>query len=230
MHAATLLLIILMLSPVVSLIPLGGLAAVLVMISWDMSEIKRFRRLFQAPAGDIAVLLTTFFLTIFIDLSVAVAIGMILAAFLFIRRMSELSKVVPMTSLMKEDEEEIEDPDAISNKTIPALVEVYEIDGPFFFGVADSLQNLLFQLEKPPKVFILRMRKVPVIDASGLHALNEFYDRCMKRDTQLILSGVRRELYNSIQQYGIEKKIGQKNIVSHIDAALRRAEDLLKSV
>jgi len=139
----------------------------------------------------VAILLSAFLLTILVDLTVAVAVGMVLAAFLFIKRMSSLSAVTQLRSLSEEGEGEFleeKDPDAISKKQVPLGVEVYEINGPFFFGVADTLQHILPNMERPPKVFILRMRKVSTIDATGLHALDDFYDKCQRTGTTLLLS------------------------------------------
>lgn len=229
-HSLTLLLIILAFAPIVSQIPLAALSAVLIMVAWNMSEIEHFRHLFKAPLGDIAVLLTTFLLTVLVDLTVAVEVGMILAAFLFMKRMADISKVTSIAALEKEASDTIEkyDPDAIEKKHIPKGVEVYEIIGPFFFGVADSLKQVLSNLEFPPKVFILRMRKVPVIDASGMHALREFYYRCHRDSTVLLLSGVSDTLAKSLKTFGVIDLIGKDHIFSHIDLALKHAAKLVK--
>jgi sulfate permease, SulP family len=231
-HALTLFLIVLALAPIVSMIPMAALSAVLVMIAWNMSEVKRFRHLLKAPLGDVAVLLSTFLLTVLVDLTVAVEVGMILAAFLFMKRTSELSSAVTLSKLVEENGGgllEEKDPDTISKKKVPLSVEVYEINGPFFFGIADSLQNVLTNMELPPKVFILRMRKVPAVDASGLHALNEFYDRCQRTGTVLLLSGVKDRLAEEFKSFGVEKTIGKHNIFPNIDAALLRAEEIVKT-
>ncbi len=224
-HAITLFLIILAFAPLVGKIPLPALSAVLMMVAWNMSEITHFRHLLKAPLGDVAVLLTVFLLTVFVDLTVAVEIGMILAAFLFMKRMSDLSPKVS-TAIQVEEEEE-KDRDAISKKHIPPHTEVYEITGPFFFGVADSLKDILHNLEKPPKVFILRMRHVPIIDASGMHALKEFYYKCQKDNTILLLSGVKDRPLESLKKFGLADLIGRKNIFPHIDAALKHASVLI---
>lgn len=231
-HAITLFLIILVFAPLVSLIPMAALSAVLVMVAWNMSEAERFRHLLKAPLGDVTVLLSTFLLTVLVDLTVAVEVGMILAAFLFMKQTSELSKTVTLSRFIEEEEAgltEEKDPDAISKKNVPTGVEVYEINGPFFFGVADSLQNVLVNLELPPKVFILRMRNVPAIDATGLHALEDFYEKCRRTGTQVILSGVKSNLAGSLKKFGIEKLVGRENIFPHIDLALTRAAELLKT-
>jgi SulP family sulfate permease len=225
-HAATLFLIILAFAPLVGKIPLPALSAVLVMVAWNMSEIGHFRRILRAPRGDIVVLLTTFLLTVAVDLTVGVGVGLVLAVFLFMKRMSEIPAKVFATPRFEEEPEKT-DPDAIAKKHIPDHVEVYEINGPFFFGVADSLKDILSNLEKPPKVFILRLRKVPLIDATGMHALREFYDKCKKDHTLLILSGVHGHLQETIEKFGLDKLIGKENIFPHIDLALARSSELL---
>lgn len=230
-HAITLFLILLVFAPLVGKIPLAALSAVLVMVAWNMSEIGHFRRLLKAPAGDIAILLTTFFLTVTVDLTVAVEVGLILAAFLFMKRMSDLSTKISVTPMFEEKEEEDpekKDPDAISKKQLPSGVEVYEISGPFFFGVADSLKDVLHNLKKPPQVFILRMRKVPVIDATGMHALKEFYYKCKKDKTILVLSGVDGQPKESLKKFGVEELVGKENIFPNIDKALKRAGELVR--
>lgn len=224
-HALTLLAIVLFLAPVVSQIPLAGLAAVLMMVAWNMSEVSHFVHLLRAPVGDIAVLLTAFFLTVFVDITVAIMFGMILAAFLFMKRMSDFSKTVSLTSILREKGEEF-DPDAIAQKKVPAHVEVYEIQGPFFFGAADMLKDVMVNLEASPKVFILRMRHVPMIDASGMNALKEFFSKCKRGKTTLLLSGVHGQTEKELRKFGLTKLIGEENMLANIDAALERAEKL----
>jgi sulfate permease, SulP family len=231
-HSIVLFLIVLAFAPIVSMIPMAALSAVLLMVAWNMSEVERFRHLLKAPLGDVAVLLCAFLLTVLVDLTVAVEVGMILAAFLFMKRTSELSNAVALSKFAEENGEgliEEKDPDAISKKKVPSNVEVYEINGPFFFGIADSLQNVLTNMELPPKVFILRMRKVPAIDATGLHALDDFYERCQRTRTVLLLSGVKDTLAKEFKKFGVEKKVGKQNIFPHIDAALIRAEEIVKT-
>jgi SulP family sulfate permease len=230
-HAIVLLLFILLFAPIIGHVPLAALSAVLVVVAWNMSEIKNWIYLLKAPLGDVAILMTAFVLTVFVDITVAVEFGMILAAFLFMKRMGDLSNTVSMSRLFKEEAEEFPekyDPDAISKKKVPENVEVYEINGPFFFGVADAIKDVLHSIKTPPKVFILRMRKVPVIDASGMNALQEFYTKCKKENTTLVLSGVHGQPAKSIKRYGLEEIIGSENIYPHIDAALQRAREILK--
>ncbi len=230
-HAATLFLLILAFAPAVGQIPLAALSAVLIMVAWNMSEVAHVRHLLRAPLGDVAVLFTAFFLTVLVDLTTAVEVGMILAALLFMKRMSDLSHVVTLAPLLQQEEGEFSeksDPDAISRKQVPQGVEVYEIDGPFFFGVADHLKDILHNMAAPPKVFILRMRKVPVLDASGLHALSELYLKCKRDRTTLILSGVKGQPAKSLKKFGLEMSIGHENIFPHIDLALKRAKELVR--
>lgn len=227
-HAITVFLIMLCLAPWVSKIPLAALAAVLIMIAWNMSELPHFIRLFKAQVGDVAILLTAFLLTVFVDITVAVLFGMILASFLFMKRMSEYSKTASLTHLFKEPSEFAEkyDPDALIHKSVPPNVEVYELQGPFFFAVADILKDLLANLKKPPKVFILRMRHVPLIDASGMHALKEFYHKCKHTRTVLLLSGVKGQAAKDLEAFGLTDLIGKENIFSHIDEALEKSWSL----
>lgn len=223
-HAFTLLLIVLFLAPIVSQIPIAALSAVLMMVAWNMSELGHFRHLFKAPLADVAVLLTTFFLTVIVDLIVAIEIGMILAAFLFMKRISDLSRIVPLKDLAEENGKP--DPDSIESRQIPSGVEVYEITGLFFFSLADTLKGVLSNLETPPKAFILRLRKIPIIDASGMHALGEFYHKCQREKTSLILSGVNPTVHKALKKFGLVDLIGEKQILPHIDPALERAREL----
>lgn len=230
-HSFTLLLILAAFAPIVSQISLASLSAVLMMIAWNMSEIGHFRRLFKAPAGDIGVLLTTFLLTVLANLTIAVAVGMVLSSFLFMKRVGDISKIASLAELQKAEsiEEEPYDIDAIDKKIIPPQVEVYEIAGPFFFGVADSLKTILVNLERPPKIFIIRMRKVPAIDASGMHALREFHIKCKKQGTLLLLSGVTPSLKTALEKFGIIKELGKDHIFSHIDQALAYSSSVVAS-
>jgi SulP family sulfate permease len=223
-HSLTILIFILLLSDVAAHIPLAALSGVLFIVSWDMSEIKQFKRLLSAPKSDTAVLLLTFLLTIFVDLTVAVQVGVVLAALLFMKRMSDVTVVESSFNFDGEDEEN--DPHRTSAYKIPDGVEVYEIDGPFFFGVADRLAGILGFLQKHPKVFILRMRKVPSIDATGEHALEEFCTRCRRNGTQLILSGVQPIPFRTLDKMGFVEHIGRENITDHISKALKRAEEI----
>jgi len=228
-HALTLLLVMLLLAPLASAIPLATLAAVLLMVAWNMSEIDHFRYVLRAPKSDMAVLLTTFGLTVFTDLTIAVGVGMVLASMLFMKRMAEVSNISAITDELENGADVLEagDPNAISRRDVPPGVEVYEVNGPLFFGVADRLQDTLRGLEKPPKVFILRMRRVPAIDASGLHALEEFYKKCRHQGTTLVLSGVHAQPLSAFMQVGFDKTVGRGNMFGNIDNALNRAREIV---
>ena len=231
-HAVVLMLVMLLLAPLAARIPLATLAAILLMVAWNMSEIDHFRYLLRAPRSDIIVLFTTFGLTVFTDLTIAVGVGMVLASMLFMKRMADVSGVQVISAEQNDDDggEELgiaKDPHAVVRREIPAGVEVYEINGPFFFGVADRLQDTLRGLEKPPKVFVLRMRRVPAIDATGMHALKEFYYKCRSRGTKLLLAGVHAQPLYALMNVGFDKEIGRANLFETIEAALDHARQLV---
>lgn len=229
-HAVVLLLILYCLAPIVSKIPLAALASVLVMVAWNMSEIGHFNRLLKAPQGDRMILLTAFFLTVFIDITVAISVGMILASFMFMKRMSQISKAVSFSQIFQEiavDFPEKMDPHDISKKIVPKGVEVYEIQGPFFFGAANMLRDLLNTISLTPKVFILRMRFVPMIDASGMHGIEEFYNQCEKKDIILFLSGVHGQTKQDLKNFGLIGLIGEQKIFPNLDVALAKAEEIV---
>ena len=210
-------------------VPMAVMAAILVIVAWNMSELHHFRHILKGPKSDAMVLVTTFVLTVLVDLTVAVQVGVVLASLLFIRRIIEVTQIqsskLKLSGLVSQQEEDMDDPDMLTKKEIPEATEVYEIDGPFFFGVADSLKRVLETLGYTPKVFILRMRKVPVIDATGMHALEEFYMRCQKQNTRFILSGVNPNLEMILKKFGFYEMIGEENVFDHIDKALSAAED-----
>jgi SulP family sulfate permease len=162
------------------------------------------------------------------DLTIAVGVGMVLAAMLFMKRMSDVTNVGSLRDEAGLDRSnEQADPNAVDARDVPKGVEIYEINGPFFFGVADRLKDTLRGVEKPPKVFILRMRRVPAVDATGMHALDEFHDKCRKQGTQLLLSGVHAQPIFAMTRYGLTDKIGEQNLFANIDDALDRAREIL---
>lgn len=221
MHALWLFLFILLLAPLIIKVPLAALAAILMVVAWNMSEIKHVKEIMKAPQSDRIVLILTFALTVLVDLNFAIQAGIALASILFIDQMMKATQI-------KAIQTEEEDPDSITHKTIPKEVEVYEIQGPLFFGIAEKLVDTLALFEKPSRVFILRMRYVPLIDAAGLHALEVLHERLREKQTQLILSGVNPQVRRFIEQSGIDEKIGKENIIDHIDKALIRAHTLLE--
>lgn len=230
-HAVFLCLFILFFSFLIEIIPMAALAGVLLVVSVDMMGIKNMANLLSSPKSDVVVLLTTFILTIVIDLTAAVQVGVVLAALLFMKRMSDVTSMGKINfDVSEKTAKNIADPDATSNKEIPEGVEVYEINGPFFFGVADMLINTLEHIGKTPKVFILRMRNVPAIDATGEHALENFYNTCKKAGTQLVLSGVNPAPYETLKKMHFIEMIGEENVTNHIDKALIRTREILKEL
>ncbi len=225
-HAVTLALILLFLSPLAKLIPLATLAAILIVVSYNMAEIKHFKAMFKAPKSDLSVLLITFLLTVFIDLTVAVQVGIALAAILFIKRMAEVANVGMITKSIKDDGSEATDINSITKREVPEEVEVFEINGPFFFGAASKFKNSL-KLDPLKKILILRMRDVPAIDATGLQVLRELNDGYRKSDMTLILSGVHAQPVIALNKCGLWKEIGEENIFGNIDDALNRAREIL---
>ncbi len=225
-HALTLLLIMMLFGQWAILIPMPALAAVLIIVSLNMSEYRTFKRLLKSPRSDVIVMLTTFGLTVIFDLTIAIEIGMILAVILFIRRMANVTNVSIITREFR-DSDESPDANAIENKTIPDGVEVYEISGPFFFGAATKFKEVMHQVEKPPKIMILRMRNVPAIDATGINSLSEIHRSNKKDGIHLLLSGVHTQPLYALTQYGLLDEIGLENIFGNIDDSLDRARELL---
>ena len=221
-HSLTLLIIMIFFGKYAKLIPLATLAAILIMVSYNMSEWKSFRSLLKSPKSDIVVLLTTFFLTVVFDLTIAIEIGMILAVLLFMKRMAEVSNVSVITREIK-DEDEKPDVNAIDKKQIPDGVEVFEINGPFFFGAAKKFKDQMQSIEKPPQVRIIRMRNVPAIDATGLQTIKDFYNDALKTNIHIILSGVHTQPLNAMKQAGILDLVGDANVFNNIDEALKQA-------
>jgi len=224
-HAATLFLFMMFLSPVAAMIPLASLAGVLIIVSYDMSELHRFARLFKAPKSDAAVMIITFGLTVVIDLTVAVQAGVVLAAVLFMKRMAEVTDISSCEWLFDRDIDDGYDADSIKNKVVPKDIEVYEINGPFFFGMADKLKDTVASIEVAPRAFILRMRHVPAIDATGINALFELHEKCKRVSVRLILSGIKpdSQVMEALLKYELDKTIGKENIARNIDDALEIA-------
>jgi len=200
------------------------LAAILVVVSYHMSEWRTFRGELRAPKSDVAVLLVTFGLTVLVDLSVAVEVGMVLAAFLFMKRMAEVTNVSVVSREFAEAmDEEREDPNAIASRHVPPGVEVYEIDGPFFFGAAESFKQAVNSVATRPKVLIVRMRRVPVIDSTGLNTLRDLARQSHREGALMILSGVHSQPVIAITNSALFDELGEDNICGNIDDALNRA-------
>lgn len=228
-HAVILLLIYLFLMPYAVYIPLSCLAAILVQVAYNMSEWKTFKYLLRGDKSDVAVLLITFFLTVIVDLTVAIEVGVVLAIVLFVHRVMETSHV---NKLQADYVAATEDPEkaAMENTDrldIPAGVEVYEIDGPFFFGLASRFEELEQVKKKGTKVRIIRMRKVPFIDSTGINNLRNLCERTHKRGVTVILSGVTDKVHASLVKFGVDLEIGSEYIFPHIVPALEKARELV---
>lgn len=225
-HALVLLLIMLFFGKWATLIPLSSLAAILVVVSYNMSEWRSFKALLSMPRSDVVVLLTTFGLTLIFDLTIAIEIGVVLSVFLFMRRMALVTNVGVVTREF-DDEDENDDPNAIDKRTIPDGVEVYEINGPFFFGAAYKFEEAMNLIDKSPKVRIIRMRNVPSIDSTGLNTLIKVYKDCKKRHIAYLLSDIHTQPLYALAQSKLFYEIGEENIFGNIDDALNRAREVL---
>ncbi|MBW7908056.1 MAG: sulfate permease [Kiritimatiellae bacterium] len=226
-HAATLLAIMLVFGKWAVLIPMPILAAILLKVAMDMGEWRLLIRLLGAQRGDALVMVSTFLLTVFADLTVAIGFGVVMASFLFMHRMAEATQIGIITDEINGDELE-DDPNAIQRRVVPDGVEVFEIYGPFFFGAADRFKDELRRIEKPPRVLILRMRHVPTIDATGIIALEDLFRKCQKEKTELVLSGVQSKTWDQLVTSGLYRRIGPANVHTHIDYALARAREIVE--
>lgn len=224
-HALTLLILMLFLSPLAIKIPLASLAALLIYVAWNMSELESFLSILKGQPSDALVLMITFLLTVLIDLAVAVQIGVILAAFLFIKRMSETAVVKACELVVSENEQlDISDDKILQRQDIPEDVRIFEITGPFFYSVAGQLDDVLNHLDRLPRVFILSMRHVSLIDSSGMKALKEFAERCNKQKILLIVSGIKNELLKNMEHFEVTKSIPLNHFFPTIDSSLRAAQ------
>ncbi|MDQ0008233.1 SulP family sulfate permease [Luteibacter jiangsuensis] len=226
-HAALLLVFMLVLAPLMKFVPLAALAAVLLVVAWNMSEIEHFRHTLSAPKGDGLVLLLTFGLTVFFDLTIAIEVGLVVSAFVFIFRMAEAVEVSAGIKLLDENGDDRAMGDDTSQRTrLPPGVEVFQISGPLFFGAANRLDDLLDQFQKPPGVFILRMRLVPIIDASGVHALKTLLERCRRRGTVLVVSGLQPQPQRVIRAMALHPRENELYFVDNYEAALALSQEL----
>ncbi|MBK7392516.1 MAG: sulfate permease [Chloracidobacterium sp.] len=227
-HCIFLLLVLLFIGKWAAMIPMATLAAILVVVAYNMSEWREFRHLLSSPRGDIAVLLATFFLTVFIELTVAIQVGILLAAFLFLQKMSTETHVDLITESLEDDEEfKGRDMAAID---IPRGVEVFEIYGSLFFGAVRQFKESIRVVATKPKVLILRMRQVPTIDASGVHVLEELAAEAKENGQILIFSAVSRNVYRVMRKSGFVERVGRKNFAGDVFAALEIARAHLDSI
>ena len=227
-HAATLLLITLFFGRWAGLVPLATLAAILVVVAFHMSEWRTFVTELRAPKSDVAVLLATFLLTVLVSLTVAIEVGLVLAALLFMRRMAEVTNISVLTHEFRDPAEDFEsDPNAVRRRTVPDGVEVYEITGPFFFGAAEMFKDRIARIAGKPKVLILRMRHVPAIDSTGLHALRDLVRRSRREGTLVVLADVHSQPVVALERSGFLYEIGEENVTGNIDDGLNRAREHL---
>ncbi|HPX91497.1 MAG TPA: SulP family inorganic anion transporter [Spirochaetota bacterium] len=224
-HAVVLLVMLVLLMPLAKYIPMAALAAILVIVAYNMSEWHSFKMLLKAPKSDITVLLVTFFLTVLIDLVVAIEIGMIFAALLFMKRMSDVTSERLRFSHDKITDDNIELKYFLERKNIhlPKGIGIYEINGPFFFGIADKFLENALQYRKPVPVLIIRMRHVPAMDATALHALRRLLARCKEVGTRMILSEVNEQPMKTMTKARFIDEIGQENITTDFESAAKRA-------
>lgn len=225
-HAITIFVLFMFFGKLAALIPMATLAGILIIVAYNMSEWHLFIKMLRAPRGDVLVLVITFLLTVLIDLTVAIEVGVVLAAFLFMHRVVDATEVGVVTQDL--EEEDPDDPFAISKRTVPKGVEVFEINGPFFFGAADKFRDMLREIQTKPKILILRMRHVPSIDATGMRTLEDLHAQAVKDKTQLIISGMSNTLLERLRHFGFVEKIGKSFIHKNIDEALDHARSILK--
>ncbi|MBO4442398.1 MAG: sulfate permease [Bacteroidaceae bacterium] len=225
-HAVVLALIYLFLMPLVKFIPMACLAGILVVVSYNMSEWRSFKAILKNPKSDIIVLLVTFFLTVIFDLTIAIEVGVLIACLLCMKRMAETTNV----SVLSDEIDPNADSDVQGNLdhlTIPEGVKVYEINGPYFFGIGNKFEEMMGDMGGRAKVRIIRMRKVPFIDSTGVHNLQNMCRMCSQMGVKVVLSGVNPQVMKVIEDAGMDDVVGKENICSHINIALKRAEEIL---
>jgi SulP family sulfate permease len=227
-HSFTILLLMLVFAQWASYIPMATLAAVLIVVAYNMSEWRAFTKILHGPHGDMAILLTTFLLTILIDLTVAIEAGVVLSAFLFLRQMVSVSQVQLVTRDLEEREEESDDPLSINRRSVPDRVEVFEIYGSLFYAAVDQFKESLRTIKAPPKVLILRTRHLLAIDATGLRALEDLLERTRKDGTILVISGIHKQPLHLLTVSGLMDRIGAENVCGNIDEALDRAHTIMR--
>ena len=226
-HAAVLLVIFLLLMPLAAFIPMSCLAGVLVIVSYNMSGWRTFLQLMKNPKSDIIVLFMTFFLTVIFDLTIAIEVGLLIACLLFMRRMAETTQIKVIADEIDPNEEtdaEVHEEHLI----IPKGVEVYEINGPYFFGIANKFEELMAAMNDHPKVRVIRMRRVPFIDSTGIHNLQNLCAMSHREGTHIVLSGVTPNVYNVLEHNGFCQLLGKDHICPNINVALDRAASIVK--
>jgi len=224
-HAITLLLILLFVGQWAVLIPIPCLAGILIVVAYNMSEWRSFLGILKGPKSDIAILLSTFFLTVLVDLTVAIEIGMILSAFLFIKKMSQISNINIVTNALNDDE--LSDTLSDIKSPITKGIEIFEIEGPFFFGAASKFTDALKIIERNPKVLIIRMRNVPFIDGTGLNTFDKIQKEMANDKVKLILTEVNADVLIELKKSKFEQKIGAENIIPEFENAIIKAQEIV---
>jgi SulP family sulfate permease len=224
-HGLVVFLVMLFFGNWASLIPMPVLAAILLVVAYNMSEWRSFNRILSYPQSDVAVMLTTFFLTVLVDLTVAIQIGIILSAFFFIKRMADVSQVTPLTKDLKDSEES--DEQSLFSRHLPEGVEVFEVYGSLFFGAVDQFSETIRAIEKTPKVFILVTKNLLAIDATGIRALEDLYSQMKDQGTRLIISGIHKQPLFAIANSGLLDKIGEDMVFESLDEALAESERIV---
>ncbi|HEV8455130.1 MAG TPA: SulP family inorganic anion transporter [Gemmatimonadales bacterium] len=222
-HALTLLIITLFFGRLAAVIPLATLAAIVLWVAYRMAEWRVFKNELSAPKSDAIVMVSTFLLTVLVDLTTGIAVGMVLAAFLFMKRMAEVTNVTVVSRDFQDAQESGDASGAIYRRRVPPGVEVYEINGPFFFGAAEKFKDTLAEVSKKPKVLIIRMRNVPAIDSTAIHALRDLIRRTRKDRTVVLLSDVRAQPLIALDRSGLLDEIGDDCMLGNIDEALAAA-------
>jgi SulP family sulfate permease len=224
-HSAFLLIVLLFIGKWAALIPMATLAAVLIVVAYNMSEWREFIHLLKSPRGDVAVLVVTFLLTVFIELTVAIQVGILIAAFVFLQKMSNETQVSLITENLKDDDEVLaRDMSAIK---IPKSVEVFEIYGSLFFGAVSQFKESIRVVASKPEVLILRMRNVLTIDASGLHIIEELAEEARHNNYLLLFSAVSPTVYKAMETSGLVEFVGRENFAEDIFAALKIADEYI---
>ena len=225
-HAVVLLLILLLLMPLAQYIPMACLAGVLAVVAYNMSGWRTFKALLRNPRSDVAVLLITFFLTVVFDLTVAIEVGLLIACVLFLKRVMETTEI----SVIRDEIDPSAGTDLTLHEehlTVPEGVEVYEINGPYFFGIATKFEELMAQMGERPRVRVIRMRKVPFIDSTGLHNLTTLCEMSRREKIEVVLSGVNEQVHGALERAGIIEMLGGENVCPNIHVALERAARLV---
>lgn len=222
-HALGLLIIMLLFMPYVKLVPMASLAAVLVIVAYNMGEWETFKTLLKAPKSDSTVFLVTFILTVFLDLVVAIGVGMVLASFLFMRKMADITEV----KYILDDDEDKDANEFIENVKMPEHISIYEISGSFFFGAATKFVTAMREMGVPPRILIVKMSKVPFMDATAYHSLKILYDYCRKNHTKVIILKIQEQPLKMLKKYGFVEKMEEKNFCDTVEEAIERANVIL---